>query len=144
MDKLNQKNSTATIFAPTDTAFYDLPKHDFRALLDDKENATKVVKNHIIDEPLCCAGVAPNNWFMTRRVDCLNGGKIPLYRDTSGQVMYGNAKVTTCDLTASNGIIHIVDKVLTASNDPSRGDLMESCLPDPLDSIRSATFFIRL
>lgn len=95
-------------------------------------------------EPLCCTGVAPNNWFMTRRVDCLNGAKLPVYRDHTGQVMYGNAKVTTCDLTASNGIIHTVDKVLTASNDPSRGDLMESCLPGPLDSIRSATFFIRL
>lgn len=65
----------------------------------------------LITEPLCCAGVAPNNWFMTKRVGCMNGVNIPVYRDTSGQVMYGNAKVTTCDLTSSNGIIHTVDKV---------------------------------
>jgi len=141
-DKLKLSNTSVTIFAPSDAAFMDLPKDIFRNLLENKENATAMVKHHIIEEPLCCAGVAPNNWFMTRRVDCLNGAKIPVYRDTSGQVMFGNAKVTTCDLTASNGIIHTVDKVVTSVND--REDLMESCLPDPLDNIRSATFFIRL
>ncbi|ODN05167.1 Transforming growth factor-beta-induced protein ig-h3, partial [Orchesella cincta] len=143
-DQMRRKNVSTTIFAPTDSAFYALPKEDFRKLLNDTVNASKIVQNHIIEEPLCCAGVAPNNWFMTRNVDCINGAKVPVYRDTSGRVRYGSATVTTCDLTASNGIIHTIDKVLNQSNDLSRGDLMESCFPDPFTTIRSATFFIRL
>jgi hypothetical protein len=70
------------------------------------------VYNGFHSESLCCAGIPSNMWFLTKRTETMSGIHVPVYRDTKGQVMFGNTKVTTCDLTTSNdGVIHIVDSV---------------------------------
>jgi uncharacterized surface protein with fasciclin (FAS1) repeats len=37
-----------TVFAPTDSAFYALPKKDFERILNNKEESLKVLKKHIV------------------------------------------------------------------------------------------------
>lgn len=62
-------------------------------------------------DSLCCAGVPTRLYFVYKRVATLGEINVPVYRDPRGQVVFGNGLVTTCDLIASNGIIHTVDKV---------------------------------
>jgi len=49
---------------------------------------------------------------MTKHVKTLGNSYVPIYRDSNGQVVYGDSKITTCDLTASDGVVHAVDKVI--------------------------------
>jgi len=77
---------------------------------------------------------------MTKSVVTLERTHVAVFRDTSGQVVFGRGKVTTCDLTASNGIIHTVDKVLSNENGASRTELMGTCIPDSTMDIRALFF----
>jgi len=129
-----------TIFAPTDSAFYALPPEALQNILEDKAEALRVLRQHIVTELLCCSGVSPNNWFMTKRVKTLSGLLIPVQRDFGGQVMFGNSKVSVCDLTASNGVIHTVDALLNGDEGDSSMEFMGSCLPK-IKEVHNTMFF---
>ncbi|CAG7823701.1 unnamed protein product, partial [Allacma fusca] len=112
IDKLRE-DGPMTLFAPTDAAFYALPRADFDELLTPGKAAEKLVKSHIMSGTLCCAGIFPKQWYYPKRVETLSGYRVPVSRDSKGEVSFGTATITTCDLTASNGVVHIVDSLFT-------------------------------
>ena len=61
---------------------------------------------------ICCAGIVRAGWFRTQKVRTLSGELYNIGRDGMDEVYIQDAGVRACDLTATNGVVHIVDKVL--------------------------------
>ena len=94
-----------TVFAPTDEAFAKIPKADLDALLKDKAKLTAVLTYHVVPGKVMAKDVKAGN------VKTVQGSDITLA--TKGGVTVNNAKVVSADVGASNGLIHVIDTVLT-------------------------------
>jgi uncharacterized surface protein with fasciclin (FAS1) repeats len=95
-----------TVFAPTDEAFAKLPKGTIEALLKDKEALKKILLYHVVSGKVTSEEVVKLN-----KAETLEGQNV-MIQVTDGSVMINNSKVTTTDVMASNGVIHIIDTVL--------------------------------
>jgi uncharacterized surface protein with fasciclin (FAS1) repeats len=93
-----------TVFAPTDAAFAKIPKADLDALLKDKAKLTAVLTYHVVPGAVMAKDVKAGN------VKTVQGGMLTL--GTTGGVTVNNAKVVQADVTASNGVIHVIDTVV--------------------------------
>lgn len=98
-----------TVFAPTDKAFAELPKATLNNLLQHPQELAKILTYHVI------AGEVPSSDVKTGDVKTVNGQDIHFTVGQSG-VMVNNAKVVKADIKASNGIIHVINKVLVPTN----------------------------
>ncbi len=94
-----------TVFAPTDAAFAKLPQATLDALAKDPAKLRKVLLHHVVKGRLKAASVIKRKSLKT-----LNG-RVSV-RVRGGKVYVGGARVTTADVAASNGVIHVIDKVL--------------------------------
>ena len=94
-----------TLFAPTDDAFAALPAGTVENLLQNPKELGKVLKYHLVK----------GNIFSD---DLNNGSSVatvlgsPVSINTTEGVLINNAKVIQADVEASNGVIHVIDKVL--------------------------------
>ena len=109
-----------TVFAPTNAAFAKLPKGTVESLLkpENKGQLTKILTAHVVSTSALSTAIAKmakeaggNYEIKTVSGDSLwvsvSNGKIQL-KDESG----GTAMVTIADVRQSNGVIHVVDRVL--------------------------------
>ncbi|NMG21971.1 fasciclin domain-containing protein [Brasilonema bromeliae] len=95
-----------TVFAPTDDAFAKLPAGTVDALLQDIPKLQKILTYHVVSGKVTSAEVvkldsAPTVEGSQVKIDASNGG-----------VKVNDATVTTPDVTADNGVIHVIDTVL--------------------------------
>jgi uncharacterized surface protein with fasciclin (FAS1) repeats len=95
-----------TVFAPTDAAFAKVPQRKLDALLQDKAKLKAVLLYHVVGKKLPAAKVVNRKSART-----LNGKKVR-FRVKSGNVYVNRAKVTAPDVMASNGVIHVINRVL--------------------------------
>jgi uncharacterized surface protein with fasciclin (FAS1) repeats len=95
-----------TVFAPTDKAFAKVPKKTLNALLKDRAKLRAVLLYHVAAGKLTAKKVVKRS-----RITTLNGARIDV-RVRGGNVFLDKAKVTTPDITASNGVIHVINRVL--------------------------------
>ena len=102
-----QGNGPFTVFAPTDQAFADAGI-DLSTFDTDEENATLVdiLLYHVYSGSVYAADVTDG-----LTVAMVNGDDAS-FTVSDGTVMIGDATVTTADVAASNGVIHVIDKVL--------------------------------
>ena len=102
-----QADGPFTVFAPTDDAFaaagIDLSTFD-----TDEENATlsDILLYHVVSGSVAASDVTDG-----MSAEALNGDDLS-FTVSDGSVMVNDATVTTADVMASNGIIHVIDKVL--------------------------------
>jgi uncharacterized surface protein with fasciclin (FAS1) repeats len=94
-----------TVFAPTDAAFAKLPAGTLDSLLKDKQKLTSVLTYHVVPGKVAAADVKPG------QVKTVQGQSLTLAKDGGG-VTVNNAKVTSADIMASNGVIHVIDTVV--------------------------------
>jgi uncharacterized surface protein with fasciclin (FAS1) repeats len=96
-----------TVFAPTDAAFAAI-KSDVDNLLKPENKATlaKVLTHHVVSGKHMAAELKDGAELTT-----VQGEKLKV-SVKDGKVMIGAANVTTADISASNGVIHVIDKVL--------------------------------
>lgn len=97
-----------TVFAPTDQAFTDAGI-DLSTFDTPEENATlaDILLYHVY------AGAVPASAVTDGlAVTMVNGDKATFSVGTDGSVTIGDATVTGADVETSNGIIHVIDKVL--------------------------------
>lgn len=95
-----------TVFAPTDAAFAKLPAGTVEALLQDKAKLTAILTYHVVAGKVMAADVVKLTSAKT-----VQGQDVRIMvRD--GKVMINNATVTTADVAASNGVIHVIDTVI--------------------------------
>ena len=107
-----QGNGPFTVFAPTDQAFTDA-QIDLNALdtPEGKDALTNILLYHVVDGEVPSSAVT----------DCLSTDAVnsdPLSFSVGDNVMVNDAIVTAADVTASNGVIHVIDKVLTPTKTP--------------------------
>ena len=96
-----------TVFAPTDEAFAAIPEADLQALLADKEALTQVLLYHVV------AGKVPASAVMgITSAETVQGSSVKVKITADGKVMVDDATVVATDVEASNGIIHVIDKVI--------------------------------
>ena len=95
-----------TVFAPTDAAFAKVPKATLDALGKDKAKLRAVLLYHVAEGKLTAAKVVKRSSVKT-----LNGQRVSV-RVRNGKAYVGGARVTTADVRASNGVIHVINRVL--------------------------------
>ena len=95
-----------TVFAPTNEAFAKLPQGTVEALLKDKEKLTKILTYHVVSGKVMASDIVGLTSAKT-----VEGSDLTVRVD-NGKVMINNANVTTTDIEASNGVIHVIDTVL--------------------------------
>jgi uncharacterized surface protein with fasciclin (FAS1) repeats len=101
-----QAKGPFTVFAPTDAAFAKVPSATLEALGKDKAKLRSVLLYHVAKGKLTAAKVVKRESVKT-----LNGQRVKI-RVRDDKVFVGGARVTTADVGASNGVIHIINKVL--------------------------------
>jgi len=105
---LSDEAASFTVFAPTDDAFAALPEGALDALLEDVDALTNVLTYHVIEGTVDSTAATD---AAGTTVGMVNGGKVAVtIRD--GDLFINEAKVTTTDIEASNGVIHVIDAVL--------------------------------
>ncbi|HZB05488.1 MAG TPA: fasciclin domain-containing protein [Thermoleophilaceae bacterium] len=95
-----------TVFAPTDAAFAKVPKNKLNALLRNRRKLRRVLLYHVAAGQLEAADVV-QRWS----IRTLNGRKVRV-RVRDSNVFLNRARVVTPDVMASNGVIHVIDRVL--------------------------------
>nr|MBC7612784.1 fasciclin domain-containing protein [Pseudopedobacter sp.] len=97
-----------TVFAPTNEAFASLPAGTVDNLLkpEMKGDLTKVLTYHVVAGALKAADLTDGMELTT-----VEGAKLKV-SVKNGVVMVGDAKVTIADIISSNGVTHVIDKVL--------------------------------
>jgi transforming growth factor-beta-induced protein len=93
-----------TLFAPTDEAFGALGE-ELDRLLANPTRLREVISHHVVARKL-----TGEDLEKTDSADALAGGALAFSRDDGLRV--NGARVVTKDLTAANGIVHTVDRVL--------------------------------
>lgn len=96
-----------TVFAPTNAAFAKLPAGTVETLLkpENKEKLVAILTYHVVPAKVMAADVKPGE------APTVAGKMLTIKADNMG-VKVNNAKVTTTDLVADNGVIHVIDTVL--------------------------------
>ncbi|MDM4764829.1 fasciclin domain-containing protein [Pelomonas sp. SE-A7] len=94
-----------TVFAPSDEAFEAVPAKTMEALLADKAQLKAVLSYHIVAGKLPAAEVRNSNQ------KTLQGASLALAR-AGDFVTVEEAMVQQADISATNGVAHVVDRVL--------------------------------
>ena len=107
-----QGDGPFTVFAPTDTAFQNAGI-DLSTFDTDEENATLVdiLTYHVY------AGAVQSSAVTDGLTVAMFNGDDASFSVTDGTVKINDATVTTADVVASNGVIHIIDTVLMPPED---------------------------
>lgn len=109
-----QADGPFTVFAPTDRAFEQLPAGTLENLLKDKEALKEILLYHVVS-----GEVSSKQVVNLDKATTLAGTDLRISVN-NGRVMINSAKVTTADVAASNGVIHIIDEVLIPTKTESK------------------------
>ena len=94
-----------TVFAPSDEAFKALPPKTLDELSHDKTRLKAVLSYHVLQAKVMAADVTNSN------AKTVQGGEVALSR-AGTFVTVEDAVVTQADVPASNGVVHVIDRVL--------------------------------
>ncbi len=101
-----------TVFAPTDEAFAALPDGTLETLLkpENKDTLVGILKYHVVPGKVMASKVVTLNEAKTAQ-----GSSVDI-AVKGGTVMVDKAKVLKTDIECSNGVIHVIDKVILPKN----------------------------
>ncbi|HUF56570.1 MAG TPA: fasciclin domain-containing protein [Thermohalobaculum sp.] len=104
-----------TVFAPTDAAFAALPENVLSQLLlpENRERLRVLLAYHVIPGAVMSADIAG------QQVSAPTAMGASLQIDATEGVMVDNANVIAADIEATNGVIHVIDRVLVPQVQPS-------------------------
>lgn len=96
-----------TVFAPTNAAFAKVPKATLNTLAHNKTLLAKVLEYHVVKGALTAAQIEKKHSLKT-----LEGASLTV-KVKGGSVYINQAKVVKANVLASNGIVHVINGVLT-------------------------------
>jgi len=96
-----------TVFAPNDAAFAKIPQDTLNSLIQDKEALTQVLGLHVVS-----GKVMASDAVGLSSAETITGATLDI-NVMDGAVMVNGAKVIATDIEASNGVIHVIDTVIT-------------------------------
>ena len=94
-----------TVFAPIDEAFAKLPAGTVESLLADPARLTEVLTYHVVPRRVTAADAAG-----VSSVPTVQGDELTISID--GGIHVGDASVVSADIEATNGFVHVIDRVL--------------------------------
>merc|ERR1711937_329266 len=99
-----------TVFAPSNAAFAKLPSAALNRLLQpqNKDELVGILTYHVS----IGSAVYSKDLQARQKVKTLQGEDVLITSSAAGVIVNGNSKVTTADIAATNGVVHIVDMVL--------------------------------
>ncbi len=106
---LSKKGANLTVFAPTDAAFAKVPKATLNKLAKDKKALQAVLLYHVVKGKVPASKVVTLNG---KSATTLNGAPVKIAVRGGSVFLNGSTKVIATDVKASNGIIHVINKVL--------------------------------
>jgi len=97
-----------TVFAPTNAAFEALPAGTVEDLLkpENKDKLIAILTYHVVP------GAVTSDQLAGQRMDVATVQGQTVHIDGRSGVKVNSSKVTTADIIASNGVIHVIDRVL--------------------------------
>lgn len=104
-----------TVFAPTNDAFLDfLDENGFESLDDvPLQTLTQILLNHVVNGTNLSTGLTTGYVKTLAKGSASSTNTLSMFINTaSGVRLNGVASVVTADITASNGVIHVVDAVI--------------------------------
>lgn len=103
-----QGQGPLTVFAPTDEAFKQLPAGTVERLLrpENRDELRRLLSYHVVEGRVLAGDLAGR----TLRPRTLAGPRLSV--DGRQGVAINTARVVTADVSASNGVIHVIDRVL--------------------------------
>ena len=115
LDVLNS-DGPFTIFAPTDEAFAALPPAAIDALLqpENKESLVELLSYHVVPGAFLSTDLKPGD-FVT-----VEGSTVAI--DVAQTLTVNSSSVVVADVIASNGVIHIIDRVIIPPSDLAKTD----------------------
>ncbi|MBA6233864.1 MULTISPECIES: fasciclin domain-containing protein [unclassified Colwellia] len=119
-----------TVFAPSDAAFAKLPAGTLESLTTTQ--LTDILLYHVLPGKILADGAITLAQSSSNLADAANGDKIAL-SFTNSTLFVNGAKVSTADVMADNGIIHVIDNVImppTESGTPT-DSIVDVALADP-------------
>ncbi len=101
-----------TVFAPTDAAFSKLPEGTVESLLrpENKDKLVAILTYHVIAGKVFAADVVKLD-----SAKSVNGASLAIAVNERG-VFLNQASVTSTDIEASNGVVHVIDEVVLPPN----------------------------
>jgi len=94
-----------TVFAPNDSAFAKLPSGTLENLLRNKEKLTSVLTYHVVPGKVMATDV-----MRIRSAKTVQGQNVSI--DTTEGVKISGANVIKTDIECTNGVIHVIDRVI--------------------------------
>src|SRR5690554_6610680 len=109
LDELLGTEGPYTLFAPSDTAFDELPEVAMAHLLDPANVAElkTLLSYHVVEGNVSTSDLAD----LAVKTETLEGSVLEL-KATEYGLKVNDANVITADIQAGNGVIHIIDSVL--------------------------------
>ncbi len=95
-----------TVFAPTDAAFAKVPTATLASLAKNKAKLRAVLLYHVVK-----GKVTASQAMKLHSAKTLEGNSVSI-RVSGGKVIVGGATVVKANVLASNGVIHVINKVL--------------------------------
>jgi len=129
-DTLGSDNATFTVFAPTNSAFENI---DADELTGDGDLLSEVLTYHVVPGQAIASGDIQDG----QTVETLEGETLE-FSVSGGTVQVNGATVTTADVEASNGVVHIVDGVLLETVDAVDRAVLTPQLATTADAIAAA------
>jgi uncharacterized surface protein with fasciclin (FAS1) repeats len=108
-EQLGGDNGPWTVFAPVDSAFAKLPKAALQELLQpaNRDALARILGLHVVP-----GRIAARELLQKQKLTTLMGAPIEA-RLVDGKLTVGGARLVATDVQAKNGVIHLIDSVIT-------------------------------
>jgi uncharacterized surface protein with fasciclin (FAS1) repeats len=106
VETLSDPNAVFTVFAPTNDAFAKVDPATLEMLQADTALLTEVLTYHVAPSTITSADITDGSSALTVEGEYLN------FSVADGVVKVNDATVTTADIAATNGTVHVIDTVL--------------------------------
>ncbi|MBT5925334.1 MAG: hypothetical protein HOH33_01810 [Verrucomicrobia bacterium] len=109
LDVALENSGPLTVFAPTDSAFKNLPEDTLNRLLTEKglSDLTSILKYHVVAGKSSLAEALSKS-----SIETLQGSSLTVVFG-EGKIRVNNANLQAADIVTDNGIVHVIDSVLT-------------------------------
>jgi uncharacterized surface protein with fasciclin (FAS1) repeats len=138
LQTLTDANANVTVFAPTNAAFADLLKNlnmSAEQLLGNKALLDVVLAYHVVPAKFDAAAVSKLDGALVGTMLPENALTIKV---ADGKVMVNDSTVTAADVMASNGIVHVIDKVLVPADAAKLAEQMSAMMEATADSMAAS------
>lgn len=113
-----------TVFAPSDEAFAKLPAGTVEELVkpENKEKLVAILTYHVVPGKVMAKDVVKLTAAKT-----VQGQEVAI-KVADGKVTVDSANVVKTDIGCSNGVIHVIDKVIMPATKPSAPDIVDTAV----------------